>query len=335
MKFYSTGSSLIMVWALFSCQPPRDLSNSGYSSLQDITGRTSMAPRAPFQCYQGYSYSDDEKVQGQWVAGADGVTFGATKDGQIGSGCGRTFTIKSNKNGQSAQFIIVDRIWENDGAGGQRYNNKPNADAKTGGIGAGYFQLDIAVGAFNALFGGSNPSEGDYVISGLNGDTSSQSSGSTGSGSTGSGATSGNNASWSQSTGTGSSTAGCSYTDASKNGGWGWNSSTGKSCPPQSGSGTSSSGAGNTGSNTGSSSASSSTTGCGYADAAKNSGWGWNSSTGQSCPPQTDSSGSSSSSWGSPASSSSSSSSGCSYADAANNSGWGWNASTGQSCPPQ
>ncbi len=69
--------------------------------------------------------------------------------------------------------------------------------------------------------------------------------------------------------------------------------------------------------------------GCSYADAAKYGGWGYDSSTGKSCPPQQGGSGGSGGSGGAP------DRSGCSYADAAKNNGWGFNSSTGKSCPPQ
>jgi hypothetical protein len=199
-------------------------SKSG-SELDGITGRTSMGARDPFQCYN-LSYSGDEQVNGKWIAGADGTTFGSMRDGVITPQCGTTFTIRNIKTGQSAEFILVDRIWENDGVGGQRYGNKASADAKSGGIGPGYEQLDIAVAPFRSLFAGNNPGEGDYEIIGL---------GSGGSTLGGNGGNNGGPGEAPSSDPGGSSDGGCSYADAAQHGGWGWNEATKQSCPPQNG----------------------------------------------------------------------------------------------------
>lgn len=145
-----------------ACRP----TDRNSSNVQEVTGRLSMGARDPFQCYN-LSYSGDEQVNGKWVAGADGTTFGSMKDGEITGQCGRTFTIRNKKTGASAEFILVDRIWENDGVNGRRYNNKGNADAKRGDIGPGYEQLDIAVAPFKSLFGGHNPAASDVEIIGL------------------------------------------------------------------------------------------------------------------------------------------------------------------------
>ena len=78
---------------------------------------------------------------------------------------------------------------------------------------------------------------------------------------------------------------GCDYSDAHHNGGWGWNSTTGTSCPPN-----------NTQPQTDAPTsapapspppapASTADTGCDYSEAHHNGGWGWNSTTGTSCPP--------------------------------------------------
>ncbi len=213
-----------------------------------VTGRISMGATHPNQC--GMAYSGSEKVNGYWIAGVDGATFGSLYDGQRTSACGQLVCVNGT------QFIIADRIWENDGVGGSTYNNKSNADRKVGGTGAGYTQIDIAAAAFYSVFGGNNANA-----------TIQMGSCSGGSASPGdSQAPSANN--------------GCDYSKASANNGWGWNPTTRQSCPPQ-GSNSGSSGGGSAG-------------GCDYSKASANNGWGWNPTTRQSCPPEgssTDSSG--------------------------------------------
>ena len=131
-----------------------------------ITGRLSMGPRDGFQCYQSGSYTADEKVNGRWIVGVDGANLGTLYDahqspGNPGSQCGRILTITSN--GRCENFVIVDRIWENDGAGNGTYGNKSDADRKTKPNGPGYPQLDIAKAPFYTLFGGSNPTSGYQI----------------------------------------------------------------------------------------------------------------------------------------------------------------------------
>lgn len=85
---------------------------------------------------------------------------------------------------------------------------------------------------------------------------------------------------------------------------------------------------------------------CSYVDALLYDGWGWNATTGQSCPPEDDSTeavaecvDSDGDGWGwdgvkscvvseAPADD-------CSYADADIHDGWGWNPVTGKSCAPR
>lgn len=59
--------------------------------------------------------------------------------------------------------------------------------------------------------------------------------------------------------------------------------------------------------------------GCNYDDAAANGGWGYNATTGESCPPNPDDTQSNE----------------CDYSNADLNGGWGWNAATRSSCPPE
>ena len=160
MNKNKTFSLITLMLILAGCKPGRT------SELDDISGRLSMGPKDAFQC-NNFSYSGNEQVNGMWVAGVDGTTFGSKVDGTITGSCGKTFSISNTKTGQSAQFIVVDRIWQNDGPGGQLYNSKSDADAKSGGSGSGYQQVDIAVGAFNSLFGGNNPAPGSYSVNGL------------------------------------------------------------------------------------------------------------------------------------------------------------------------
>lgn len=137
-----------------------------------ITGRMSMGPSDPFQCQTQrpddpfkFSYTGPEKVNGKWIAGADGVTLGTTKDttnpADKGSACGRTFIIRVGD--KCEEFIIADRIWENDGPGYSTYNNYGASKSKSQGTGSGYLQLDIAVEPFRKLFGGHNPT-GGYTL---------------------------------------------------------------------------------------------------------------------------------------------------------------------------
>lgn len=61
---------------------------------------------------------------------------------------------------------------------------------------------------------------------------------------------------------------------------------------------------------------------CDYSNAALSSGWGWNETTRESCPPlenQTNA----------PVAAAD-----CDYSNASENSGWGWNPTAGESCPP-
>jgi hypothetical protein len=137
-----------------------------FSVVNVITGRLGMAPREPFGCWN-LTYSSDEQVNGKWVAGADGTTFGGDRDGILGTNCGKVFTIRNKKTGKGAEFILVDRIWENDGVNGRRYSNKSDADAKINDIGPGNTQLDIAIQPYYDLFGGSDPAVTDFEVIGL------------------------------------------------------------------------------------------------------------------------------------------------------------------------
>jgi hypothetical protein len=182
---------MFLFFALFAACKPESQSN-----IQGLTGRLGMNDTDGFQCYN-LKYSGTEKVNGIWIAGVDGTTFGSMKDGAITPICGKTFTVKSKKTGASEQFIVVDRIWENDGVNGKTYNprDKAGADAKVRPTGNGYFQIDIAKRPFQSMFGGHNPGDGDIEIIGLAGAgggsvtsaDQSKTSGSAGSGTSGAG----------------------------------------------------------------------------------------------------------------------------------------------------
>lgn len=169
-QFYSA-ILIIFLPFLLACQPGTQgdsnlMEFDGFSVVNEITGRLGMAPRAPFQCYN-LTYSADEQVGGKWVAGADGTTLGTDRDGIITTQCGKVFAIRNKITGQLAEFILVDRIWDNDGVNGRRYNNKSNADAKRNDIGPGHTQLDIAIQPYYDLFGGHDPAVTDYEVIGL------------------------------------------------------------------------------------------------------------------------------------------------------------------------
>ena len=152
-----------------SCaQPSLEEAQADSEIMGGISGRTSMGKHDPTQCFNK-EYSGPERIRGKLVAGLDGTTFGSKDNGVITPLCGTTFTVRNKKMNKSLEFIVADRIWENDGVTGQRFNNEENAKKKLGGVGAGYSQIDIAVEGFNELFGGHNPAEGDFEILGLPG----------------------------------------------------------------------------------------------------------------------------------------------------------------------
>ena len=69
---------------------------------------------------------------------------------------------------------------------------------------------------------------------------------------------------------------------------------------------------------------------CDYSSASSNGGWGWNASTGQSCPPL----GAGSSNNGQDAESENGVGTSCDYSSASANGGWGWDPVNRVSCPP-
>lgn len=111
-----------------------------------------MAAGAATQCVnQGYDAGSDT-YKGHPIAGVDGKTLGTISDGSSGDMCG-----KCVKTSGGDTYAVVDRIWENDGQGGGKYNDKGNADNKSGATGEGYNQIDISANAFNDKHGGHNP----------------------------------------------------------------------------------------------------------------------------------------------------------------------------------
>ena len=139
-----------------------------------VTGRVSMAKDAQVQCYQfGQPEGQTEKIGGRWIAGVDGGTLGTKSDssGPAGEGpkCGQTFSITNNQTGDTEQYVVADRVWQNDGAGGCTWgdNQKADADAKINCQGSGKAQIDVANGAYEKQFGKANPAEGTYTINGL------------------------------------------------------------------------------------------------------------------------------------------------------------------------
>ena len=122
----------------------------------EVTGRTSMGGRDPVQCRasdgSAMEYTGDEEINNRPIAGVDGTTLGTTSDGQSTSVCGKCAMVGDT------EFIVVDRIWENDGANGMRYNDKSQADRKGSSIGNGYAQIDISKKKFYEKFGGNNAS---------------------------------------------------------------------------------------------------------------------------------------------------------------------------------
>ncbi len=120
----------------------------------EVTGRTSMGTRDPVQCRQPDNspmvYTNDEEINGKPIAGVDGQTLGTTKDGETTSMCGKCATIGGT------QFIIVDRIWQNDGVGGNMYSDKNEADKKGQSTGSGQTQFDIAVNKWKSGPAGGN-----------------------------------------------------------------------------------------------------------------------------------------------------------------------------------
>ncbi len=156
-------------YGTLGCHQPATESSSEVMAVDSgaqITGRTSMGPRDGYQCQPYYSYTGDEQVEGRWIAGLDGKSFGSLYDaegpklGQLA--CNNKFTI--TYNGKCENFIVMDRIWENDGAGEQTYSDKGNSLKKINGKGPGYSQMDIANGPFQSLFQGKNPAVGSYHI---------------------------------------------------------------------------------------------------------------------------------------------------------------------------
>ncbi len=133
-----------------------------------ISGRLSMGDFDSYQCQPYKTYSGAEQVNGRWIAGLDGKSFGSLYDantppsGQLA--CNSIFTI--TYQGQCENFIVVDRIWENDGAGGQTYSDKSNSLKKINSKGPGYPQMDIAKRPFQSLFEGKNPSGGYQITPG-------------------------------------------------------------------------------------------------------------------------------------------------------------------------
>ena len=132
----------------------------------EVTGRTSMGNQDPVQCRMAdgsaMQYTGDEEINGMPIAGVDGGTLGTNQDGVTTSMCGKCATIKGIK------FIIVDRIWENDGNGGKRYSDKSQADSKGSSIGTGHTQFDIAKNKFYGNFGGNNASGASVQIGSCN-----------------------------------------------------------------------------------------------------------------------------------------------------------------------
>ena len=133
----------------------------------EVTGRLSMGTRDPVQCRQpdgsAMTYTGDEEINGKPIAGVDGGTLGTTKDGVSTSMCGKCATIAGT------QFIIVDRIWENDGAGGNKYSDKSQADKKGTSVGSGQTQFDIAASKFKSgPAGGNNMTSVPVKIGGCN-----------------------------------------------------------------------------------------------------------------------------------------------------------------------
>jgi hypothetical protein len=201
-----------------------------------ITGRKSMASDSPFQCYKTGSYTGPEKVNGRWIAGVDGSTLGYNYDATAsnqGPHCGRTFSLTIN--GKCEEFIVADRIWENDGNGGNTYGKKEDADKKVNPTGAGYLQLDIAVGPFQSLFNDQNASDGfdfrwETPCGGASGGVATQSFSSP------IGSANQQPGQWTPPPTTpaasGTDLSGCSYADAAKYQGYGWNPTTQQSCPP-------------------------------------------------------------------------------------------------------
>ena len=121
-----------------------------------VTGRD-MKWKEPFQCglnsdpkYLYKDSDDNEYLNGIPIAGVDGGTFGATKDGVNGSGCGKCYMIKNKK------VIVLDRIWENNGTGQRHYGSSDKAGADSGGQGdaPGFKQFDVAKKFFEEELGG-------------------------------------------------------------------------------------------------------------------------------------------------------------------------------------
>jgi hypothetical protein len=118
-KNFASCAVLVGAFALTGCELDAHERPAGasYGSFRrpgsfEITARTTMAPRAQNQC--GIQYSDDEKVGSppMWIAGIDSINFGSESDGSPTGMCGRVAS--TNINGTQMEFVIVDRIWEND-----------------------------------------------------------------------------------------------------------------------------------------------------------------------------------------------------------------------------
>ena len=102
-----------------------------------VTGRLSMGILDPLQC--GFSYSGFEQVQGYPIVALDGATFGSIIDGVHPWTCGKKVKIAG------VIHIVADRIWQNDGAGGNTYNDRDNANQKKWADGTGFQQYDTAI----------------------------------------------------------------------------------------------------------------------------------------------------------------------------------------------
>ena len=102
-------------------------------------GGNGMATNDPVQCNAGgnaYPYTGPEEMNNLPIAGVDGGTFGANDDGIVGNACGQCAMFRGTK------FIVVDRIWQNDGSGAGTYTGSSSNRQRTGR--AGYGQIDVA-----------------------------------------------------------------------------------------------------------------------------------------------------------------------------------------------
>ena len=110
-------------------------------------GGGGMGTKDPVQCNSNgekYSYSGDESVGGTPIAGVDSKTFGSDKDGTVGDACGQCAMIRGTK------FIVVDRIWQNGGAGSDEYTGSSSNKQSTGKT--GHNQIDVAGSVANKWY---------------------------------------------------------------------------------------------------------------------------------------------------------------------------------------